>query len=277
MQWRSLWVLQHGNILDVTSLGARIAVLCFSFFALILCSSYTANLAAFLTVRRASAIRSVYDLGGLAVASVPVYIPRLRSQYGIIASDANITDIASVEDATELVAKGHLAAFLYDSVVEEYVAATFPGCAVRVLKDKIQPFDYGLAFRSGLDQKLADSFSREILKLQEAGNISQFEDRFALKNSPCLIGSTAAVGSANERITFMSVYGLWVILASGLVVGALVMLVVRWRRQNNWAKIAEELDRLPKVTGTGKNAGRKLVQIDSELDRSKTSLIQEET
>ena len=122
-----------------------------------------------------------------------------------------------------------------------------------------------------------DSFSREILKLQEAGNISQFEDRFALKNSPCLIGSTAAVGSANERITFMSVYGLWVILASGLVVGALVMLVVRWRRQNNWAKIAEELDRLPKVTGTGKNAGRKLVQIDSELDRSKTSLIQEET
>ena len=85
------------------------------------------------------------------------------------------------------------------------------------------------------------------------------------------------MGSANERITFMSVYGLWVILASGLVVGALVMLVVRWRRQNNWAKIAEELDRLPKVTGTGKNAGRKLVHMASDLDRSKTSLIQGET
>ena len=276
MQWRSLWVLQHGNILDVTSLGARIAVLCFSFFALILCSSYTANLAAFLTVRRASAIRSVYDLGGLAVASVPVYIPRLRSQYGIIASDANITDIASVEDATELVAKGHLAAFLYDSVVEEYVAATFPGCAVRVLKDRIQPFDYGLAFRSGLDQKLVDSFSREILKLQEGGYISQFQDRFLLTNSPCSAGAST-VDNAIDRITFMSVYGLWVILASGLVVGALVMLVVRWRRQNNWAKIAEELDRLPKVTGTGKNAGRKLVHMASDLDRSKTSLIQGET
>ena len=134
--WRSLWSLQHGECINVTALGSRIAVLCFSFVALIIGSSYTANLAAFLTVRRGNAIRSVYDLGGLAVSSVPVYIPRLRSQFGIIASDANISGIADVVDTAALVAQGNLAAFLYDDVVSQYVVATFPGCSVRMLPDQ---------------------------------------------------------------------------------------------------------------------------------------------
>lgn len=271
--WRSLWALQHGNIFDVTSLGARIAVVCFSFVALIIGSSYTANLAAFLTVRRASSIRSVYDLSGLAVASVPVYIPRLRSQYGIIASDANITDVASVDDTAELVAKGSLAAFLYDDVVGGYVAATFPGCAVRILKDKIQPFDYGVGFRKGTDQSLVAGFSNAILKLHEGGYISQFEDRFLLKNSPCLSGSASTVDSEIDRISFKSVYGLWVILGVGLVVGTIVMFLVRFRRKKNWAKFAEEMEGLPKLTGTGKNAARKLTHTKSNLEDSKSAFV----
>lgn len=241
--------------------------------ALIIGSSYTANLAAFLTVRRASSIRSVYDLSGLAVASVPVYTSRLRSQYGIIASDANITDLASVEDTAELVAKGNLAAFLYDDVVEGYIAATFPGCSVKILKDKIQPFDYGVAFKKGTEESLVNGFSSAILKLQEGGYISQFEDRFLLKNSPCLSGSSSTVDSEIDRISFKSVYGLWVILGVGLVVGAIVMILVRFRRKKSWAKFAEEMEGLPKLTGTGKNASRKLTHTKSNLDDSKSALV----
>jgi hypothetical protein len=58
--WQSLWTLQHGEGMDVTSLGARVAVMCFAFASLILGSSYTANLAAFLTLKQVGNINSVY-------------------------------------------------------------------------------------------------------------------------------------------------------------------------------------------------------------------------
>jgi hypothetical protein len=58
--WQSLWTLQHGEGMDVSSAGARVAVMCFAFASLILGSSYTANLAAFLTLRRVSSIDSIF-------------------------------------------------------------------------------------------------------------------------------------------------------------------------------------------------------------------------
>jgi len=247
--WRSLWALQHGGTFEVTSLGARIAVLSFAFFALILCSSYTANLAAFLTTQRTNTIRSVYDLSGLAVSSVAIYIPYLKSQYGILALDANISDVEMVVAEADLVAKGSLASFMYDNVVSEYVAASFPGCAVRVLPDKVQPFDYGIAFKKGTDPELVDSISTAILTLQEQGIISQYENRFLLKNSPC---SGANADTSSDQISFDSVYGLWVILCAGLVAGVIIMLFVRRHRIEAWEAHKKELAGLPDGVGPDK-------------------------
>jgi hypothetical protein len=270
--WRSLWALQHGATFEVTSLGARIAAICFAFFALILSSSYTANLAAFLTVKRTNAIRSVYDLGGLAVSSVPVYIPRLKSQYGIIASDANITGIEGVTAAAELVAQGLLAAFLYDDTVEQYVAATFPGCAVRVLTDKIQPFDYGVAIKKGTNPELVANFSKAILNVQEQGLVSQYEDRFLLKDSPC---SAANNDGESARISFNSVYGLWVILGAGLVAGLLIMLVVRRQRNKAWEAHKKEMEGLPNGVAPDKVLdSRKFHHRKSDLDHMKSNLVE---
>jgi len=240
--WRSLWALQHGGTFEVTSLGARVAVLCFAFFALIISSSYTANLAAFLTVQRSNAINSVYDLSGLAVSSVAVFIPQLKSQYGIIASDANISDVDMVVEQADLVAKGALAAFMYDNVVSEYVAATFPGCAVRTLPDKVQPFDYGVAFKAGTDPELIAEMSIAILGLQEEGLITTYENRFLLKNSPC---SSAKVDNSSDRISFNSVYGLWVILCAGIVAGVIIAFFVRRHRVRAWEAHKKEMAGLP--------------------------------
>ena len=270
--WRSLWALQHGGTFEVTSLGARIAVICFAFFALILCSSYTANLAAFLTAQRVNKIRSVYDLTGLAVSSVPVYIPRLKSQYGIIASDANITSIEGVQEAAHLVAQGILAAFLYDDVVEQYVAATFPGCAVRVLPDRVQPFDYGVAIKKGTSPELVANFSEAVLSVQEQGLVTQYEDRFLLKSSPC---SLANQDNGSARISFDSVYGLWVILCAGLVAGLVIMLIVRRHRLKKWEEHKTEMAGLPNGVAPDKaEKHRGFVHSRSDLEDMKSNLVE---
>ncbi|KAL4527734.1 hypothetical protein Ndes2526B_g08591 [Nannochloris sp. 'desiccata'] len=270
--WRSLWALQHGGTFEVTSLGARIAAICFSFFALILCPSYTANLAAFLTVQRSNMIRSVYDLSGLAVSSVPVFIPRLKLQYGIFASDANISDVEGVVEEAELVAKGALAAFMYDNVVEEYVAATFPGCAVRVLPDKVQPFDYGVAFKKGTDPELVSNFSIAILEVQEAGLVSEYEEKFLLKNGPC--SSANADGVDHDRISFNSVYGLWVILCAGLVAGVIVMVFVRRHRVKAWEAHKKEMAGLPNGVAPDKRQKHNaFVRTKSSLEDMSSDLI----
>ncbi len=270
--WRSLWSLQHGGTFEVTSLGARVAAICFAFFALILSSSYTANLAAFLTVQKVNSIRSIYDLGGLAVASVPVYIPRLQSQYGIIASDANITGVESVAATADLVARGNLAAFLYDNAVAEYVAGTFPGCAVRVLPDKIQPFDYGVAFKKGTNPEFIANFSSAILNVQEQGLVTEYEDRFLLLNSPC----ASASSGDSARISFDSVYGLWVILGAGLVAGLIVMIAVRSRRIKAWKAHKKAIEGLPSGVVPEKSAelnGFATRDKKSDLDHMRSTLV----
>jgi len=217
-------------------------VICFAFCSLILSASYTANLAAVLTTQRTTAIRSVYDLTGLAVSSIDTYIPYLKSQYGIIASDSNVGNVEGVVKEADLVAKGSLAAFMYDNVVSEYVAASFPGCAVSVLPDKVLPFDYGVAFKKGTDPELVSNISTAILTIQEQGIISQYADRFLLKNSPC---SGANADTNSNQISFESVYGLWVIMGAGLVVGMIIMLFVRRRRFTAWEAHKKEMAGLP--------------------------------
>lgn len=209
--------------------------------ALIIGASYTANLAAFLTIQRSSNIGSIYDLVGLATASVTAYIPRIRHRYGILAMTANLSDINALEETADLVAQGQLAAFLYDDVVLKYTTALYPNCAVKLLKDRLEPFDYGLAFKVGTNVSTVNAFSEAILKAQESGYISEQEEKFLLESSPCLSGSSATTNNDIDRITFMSVYGLWVILASGLGMGLIIMLIVRWKRRPIWqAALAEQ-------------------------------------
>ena len=228
-----MWTLEHGNSLEVTSFGARIAVIGFSFMALIIGASYTANLAAYLLVQQTSAISSVYDLVGLAVSSVSAYIPQLRHMYGILALDANLTDVDSISETADLVATGRLAAFLNDDVVLKYATAMYPDCGVKMLKDRVDTFDYGLAFRVGFNTSIIDEFSEAILQVKESGYISQQEQKFFLMTSPCISGSDS-ISKDTGSITFLSVYGLWVILAAGLGIGIIVMFIVRWKRKPLW-------------------------------------------
>jgi hypothetical protein len=129
------------------------------------------------------------------------------------------------------VAMGSLAAFLYDTEAAQYLVATWPQCRLRLLPDTIEPFDYGLAFNTRTDQDIVDAFSFSILRLVEDGTIRGLGDRFLLQDSPCL-----TQGINNEeigQITFTQVYGLWVLIASALVVGIVIVALVRIHKARN--------------------------------------------
>ena len=72
----------------VSSLPARIVTAAYAFLVLIITHTYTANLAAFLTVKQLDTkINSVEDLIGKTVASLPTYVDRLNASHRITAVD----------------------------------------------------------------------------------------------------------------------------------------------------------------------------------------------
>lgn len=231
--WRTLWVMIQGETMGVSMIGARVVVIVLAFVALILSASYTANLAAFLTLKSFSSVNSIYDLQGLAVSTVEVYQDRILSRYGLKTVEAVISSAEDIKDEAALVAQGVLAGFLIDAEVAQYLVATWPDCALTLLPQTIEPYDYGLAFNPRTDSDIVDAFSLSIIRLLEDGTIADIGSKYLLDDSPCL-----NQGINNEeigQITFMQVYGLWVLIGGGVVLGLLVVLLLRLHRNRTGA------------------------------------------
>ena len=76
--WHSVCHTLSIDVFRVRSFPARIVTVAYAFLVLILTHTYTANLAAFLTVTTLDhSIRSIGDLKGRAVATVPTYADRI--------------------------------------------------------------------------------------------------------------------------------------------------------------------------------------------------------
>lgn len=241
--WRTLWVMIQGETMSVSMFGARIVVIVLAFVALILSASYTANLAAFLTLKSFSSVNSIYDLQGLAVSTVEAYQNRIQAAYGLKTLETKLTTRDDLTKEAGQVAMGSLAAFLYDTEAAQYLVATWPECRLRLLPETIEPFDYGLAFNSRTDPAIVNAFSLSILRLIEDGTIRGLGDIYLLENSPCL-----SQGINNDdigQITFTQVYGLWVLILAGIVLGIIIVTLIRIYkiRKGSWS--STPADRLP--------------------------------
>lgn len=165
--------------LEVVSLGAKIAAASFAFLALLVVNTYTANLAAVLTVSAInSQIHDINDLRGKSVATYDTYIPRLRQHSGIFASPLDFNSDEEFSGFLDKVASGDLAAVIMDAPYMEFILSTYPGCVVRSLPGQVEPFSYGMVFKSTLNDSLIDIFSREVLKLQEGGSLTILATNF---------------------------------------------------------------------------------------------------
>ena len=91
--WRTMWVVIQGETMAVTNLAARCVVVVLAFSSLILSASYTANLAAFLTIKSYGNVNTINDLVGMSVSTVEVYRDQLLRRYGLRTIEANISSV----------------------------------------------------------------------------------------------------------------------------------------------------------------------------------------
>jgi len=85
--WHGLSHTLSIDVFRVRSFSARIIVAAYAFTVLIITHTYTANLAAFLTADQLDTnIRSVKDLRGKAVITIPPYLKRLAKNFHINAT-----------------------------------------------------------------------------------------------------------------------------------------------------------------------------------------------
>ena len=169
--WHSISHTLSIDVFRVNAFPSRIVTVAYGFLVLILTNTYTANLAAFLTVDQLDAkINDVSDLKGRSVATIQPYVKRLRDNYGIAATDRDGWDYDMM---IKKLRAGQYAAVISDDTQLEPRARADDSCALRILTDKIEPFDLAIAFRKNFPYpELVRALNNALLKLQETGQLA---------------------------------------------------------------------------------------------------------
>ena len=85
--WHSISHTLSIDVFRVNAFPSRMVTVAYGFLVLILTNTYTANLAAFLTVDQLdTTVNSVDDLRGKSVATIQPYVQRLADNFGISAT-----------------------------------------------------------------------------------------------------------------------------------------------------------------------------------------------
>ena len=179
-------LMQQGSNLTPKSLSTRTVAGIWYFFTLITISSYTANLAAFLTVEKVVyPIESAEDLskqtdikyGCVATGSTRSFfqestIPTYQRMWEFMSSDPE-NFVPSNKAGKERVLKGNYA-FLMESASIEYIVER--NCNLTQIGGLLDSKGYGIATKK--DSPYRTPLSQAILQLQESGVLHTLKDRW---------------------------------------------------------------------------------------------------
>nr|P19491.2 RecName: Full=Glutamate receptor 2; Short=GluR-2; AltName: Full=AMPA-selective glutamate receptor 2; AltName: Full=GluR-B; AltName: Full=GluR-K2; AltName: Full=Glutamate receptor ionotropic, AMPA 2; Short=GluA2; Flags: Precursor [Rattus norvegicus] len=239
--FNSLWFslgafMQQGCDISPRSLSGRIVGGVWWFFTLIIISSYTANLAAFLTVERmVSPIESAEDLskqteiayGTLDSGSTKEFFRRSK----IAVFDKMWTYMRSAEPSVfvrttaEGVARVRKSkgkyAYLLESTMNEYIEQRKP-CDTMKVGGNLDSKGYGIATPKG--SSLGNAVNLAVLKLNEQGLLDKLKNKWWYDKGECGSGG----GDSKEKTSALSlsnVAGVFYILVGGLGLAMLVALI----------------------------------------------------
>ncbi|XP_033742742.1 glutamate receptor 2-like isoform X2 [Pecten maximus] len=231
----SLWfvfgsLLQGSTDASPSTLPGRILTSAWWFFALILISSYTANLAAFLTVKKINApIKSVTDLAS-----------QTKIQYGTVRSSgimhffkqttiehfskmwaqmSEVREQDSMVDTTaegfEKVKKGNYA-FFWDTTVNKYM--TIMDCEFMEIGPHFDPKGFGIGVPPGATYR--EELSMAILRMSDTGLLHELENKWwGRRNCPDFTKPSA---DETSELQIENVAGVFFILVGGIVFAAIV-------------------------------------------------------
>ncbi|XP_053306595.1 glutamate receptor ionotropic, delta-1 isoform X2 [Spea bombifrons] len=251
----AIWIVygafvQQGGETITNSVAMRIVMGSWWLFTLIVCSSYTANLAAFLTVSRMdNPIRTFHDLakqmdmsyGTVKDSSVYEYFKAKGTNTleqdstfaelwrTISKNNGNDNCVSSPSDGIRKAKKGNYA-FLWDVTVVEYAALTDDECSVTVIGNSISSKGYGMALQHGSPYR--DIFSQRILEFQDTGYLDVLKQKWWPRMGRCDLNSHNNAQTDGKALKLHSFAGVFCILAIGLLLACLVAALELWWNSN---------------------------------------------
>ncbi|KAH8302025.1 hypothetical protein KR044_001958 [Drosophila immigrans] len=235
--WYSLAAfMQQGCDLTPPSIAGRIAAAVWWFFTIILISSYTANLAAFLTVERMVApIKSPEDLamqydiqyGTLLHGSTWEFFQ--RSKIGLHNKmweymNANMHHMVHTYDEgirRVRTAKGKYA-LLLESPKNEYVNARAP-CDTMMVGRNIDTKGFGVATPIG--SPLRNRLNLAVLSLDEDGELLKMKKRWWFDKTECNPNLDSQETTTPNELSLSNVAGIYYILIGGLLLAVFVAIL----------------------------------------------------
>ncbi|EEB18532.1 glutamate receptor, ionotropic kainate 2 precursor, putative [Pediculus humanus corporis] len=236
----SLWftvgsLMQQGSDITPKAVSTRMVAGMWWFFTLIMISSYTANLAAFLTVERMdSPIESAEDLakqtkikyGALRGGSTASFFrdsnfSTYQRMWSFMDSAKSTVFTSSNKEGVDRVLKGKGSyAFLMESTSIEYVIET--NCELTQVGGLLDSKGYGIAMPPNSPYRTA--ISGAILKLQEEGKLHILKTRWwkeKREGGSCRDDTSKSSSAANE-LGLANVGGVFVVLMGGMGVACVI-------------------------------------------------------
>uniref|UniRef100_A0A9J7YTZ2 Glutamate receptor n=1 Tax=Cyprinus carpio carpio TaxID=630221 RepID=A0A9J7YTZ2_CYPCA len=263
--YNSMWFVygsfvQQGGEVPYTTLATRMMMGVWWLFALIVISSYTANLAAFLTISRIeNSIQSLQDLAKQTdlpygtVLDSAVY-DQVRSKgmnpferdpmYSQMWRMINRTGGAenNVEESKEGIRKVKYGrfAFVWDAAVLEYVAINDEDCSLYTVSNNVADRGYGIAMQHGSPYR--DIFSQRILELQQNGDMDILKLKWWPRDSPCDLYSPVGTRKTGSALDIHSFAGVFFVLAAGVVLSCLIATVETWWTRRKGSRVPSKED-----------------------------------
>uniref|UniRef100_A0A6Q2ZI94 Glutamate receptor n=1 Tax=Esox lucius TaxID=8010 RepID=A0A6Q2ZI94_ESOLU len=239
--FNSLWFslgafMQQGCDISPRSLSGRIVGGVWWFFTLIIISSYTANLAAFLTVERmVSPIESAEDLakqteiayGTLDAGSTKEFFRRSKiavfeKMWSYMKSADPSVFVKTTDEGVMRVRKSKgKYAYLLESTMNEYIEQRKP-CDTMKVGGNLDSKGYGIATPKGSPLRIPVNLA--VLKLNEQAVLDKLKNKWWYDKGEC--GSTdSGRKDKTSALSLSNVAGVFYILIGGLGLAMLVALV----------------------------------------------------
>ncbi|VDI72337.1 glutamate receptor, ionotropic, invertebrate [Mytilus galloprovincialis] len=268
-------LMQQGSDVNPRAVSTRIVGSTWWFFTLIIISSYTANLAAFLTIERlVSPIESAEDLAkqteieyGTRESGTTMSFFK-NSQFEIYQRMWNYMKgrektvmMKSGSDGIERVKKGGYAFFM-ESTGIDYI--TKQDCRLMQVGGLLDSKGFGMATPMG--SPLRDKLSMAILHFQEEGLIQSLYEKWWKGSENCDADGGPAAGKASPLGVY-NVGGIFVVLMGGLALSVIVAVcefVVKSRknaredRESVCSEMAKELRFAVRCHGSSKKINKSL-------------------
>ncbi|XP_030379400.1 glutamate receptor ionotropic, kainate 2 [Scaptodrosophila lebanonensis] len=250
-------LMQQGSDIHPKAISTRIISGIWWFFSLIIVASYTANLAAFLTVERMiTPIENAEDLssqteisyGTLESGSTMTFfrdsmIETYKKMWRSMDNKKPSAFTSTYEDGIERVKQGNYA-FLMESTMLDYTVQR--NCNLTQIGGLLDTKGYGIATPKGSPWR--DKISLAILELQEKGDIQMLYDKWWKNTDETCTRKSGKKQSKANALGLESIGGVFVVLIAGILVAIVVAFFEFWINFRNrtktrslWLEMLEEL------------------------------------